>query len=347
MKPSHIAIVGATGMVGRMFMSILEQRDFPLSELRLLASPRSAGQKIAFRGQEKTVHVLDRNSFDGIDIALFSAGAPVSKEFAPIATDSGATVIDNSSAWRMHDNVPLVVPEVNPEALAPEHKLIANPNCSTIQTVMALKPLHDAAGMKRLVISTYQSVSGKGKAAVDEMVAQSKCTLDHEEITCEVFPHPIAFNMLPHIDVFLDDGYTKEEHKMVDETRKIMAVPALPVSATCVRVPVHTGHCVTLNLEFESPFSPTEARNSLEAFPGVVVMDDPENDLYPTPAFAAGKDDVFVGRIRQDPSVKNGLNLWVVSDNLRKGAALNTIQIAELLLGRTKPFSNDRPATKH
>lgn len=332
MKKYNVAIVGATGMVGQEFLNILAERKFPIAELRLLASERSTGTTITFEGTEIEVQTLTTDSFKGIEIALFSAGAGVSRQFSPIAAEAGARVIDNSSAFRMENHIPLIVPEVNPHAVKDSDRIIANPNCSTIQMVVAAKPLHDAAKMKRLVISTYQSVSGKGKAAMDEMHEQAHAYLAKSKIECKEFPHQIAFNMLPHIDVFQDDGYTKEEIKMINETRKIMEVPELPITATCVRVPVAVGHCVSLNAEFHEPLDPDEARSVLENFHGVTLMDDPANDVYPTPAFSAGKDDVFVGRIRKDNSVKHGLNLWIVSDNLRKGAALNTIQIAELLI---------------
>ncbi len=331
MKKFNVAVVGATGMVGRTFISILQERNFPIDELKLLASKRSIGQKLKFRDQEIAVEELTSNSFNGVDIALFSAGAGISCKFAPIAADSGTTVIDNSSAFRMDENIPLIVPEVNPHALKPDHKIIANPNCSTIQMVVAAKPLHDKAKIKRLVISTYQSVSGKGKDAVDEMMRQTKAFLNSEKITPKEFPHQIAFNMLPQIDVFDENGDTKEEIKMINETRKIMCEPDLAITATCVRVPVSSSHCVSLNAEFENPITPENARAVLSDFPGIIVMDNPAENVYPTPAFGGGKDEVFVGRIRKDLSVKNGLNLWIVSDNLRKGAALNTIQIAELL----------------
>lgn len=284
-----------------------------------------------FGTEEMEVRELTSDSLEDIDIALFSAGGSISQKYAPVAAEAGATVIDNSSAWRMHDEVPLVVPEVNPHALTPNNGIIANPNCSTIQMVVPLRPLHEAAGLKRLVVSTYQAVSGKGKNAVEEMISQTEQLSVGGLVTPQEFPHQIAFNALPHIDVFLEDGYTKEEQKMVNETRKIMEIPGLPVSATCVRVAVRTGHCVSLNAEFEASITPSQARRALSGFPGIVVMDDPAKDSYPTPVFAEGRDEVFVGRIRKDPSVENGLNLWIVSDNLRKGAALNTVQIAELL----------------
>lgn len=332
MKKQNVAIVGATGVVGRTFIQILEERDFPIAGLRLLASQKSVGQKIQFKQQEFAVELLEPQSFKEIDFALFSAGAGVSREFSPIAAEAGATVIDNSSAFRMDENAALVVPEVNPHALNSQQRIISNPNCSTIQMVVAAKPLHDAGTIKRIVVSTYQAVSGKGKDAVEELKTQSSAVLQNQKISTDVFPHQIAFNALPHIDKFHADGNTLEEMKMVNETRKIMELPNLPVSATCVRVPVYTGHSISLNLEFEKPLEVEKARQILSEAPGVVLMDHPQDEVYPTPAFAAGRDEVFVGRIRRDDSVEHGLNLWVVSDNLRKGAALNAIQIAEELI---------------
>jgi aspartate-semialdehyde dehydrogenase len=329
MKNYNVAIAGATGLVGRKFISILEQRNFPVADIRFLASERSAGKKLKFREQEFPVEVLKEDSFKGMDFALFSAGGSVSLKFAPFAAESGATVIDNSNAWRMNEKVPLIVPEVNAHALNGDHKIIANPNCSTIQMVVAIKPLHDVAKIKRVVVSTYQSVSGKGNAAVDDLKRDSATYLQDPTKT---HPKQFAFNAVPHIDVFLEDDSTKEETKMVNETRKIMGEPNMPVSATCVRVPVETGHCCSINLEFESPLDAQAAREILSTAPGIIVMDDPKEQIYPTPLMAAGKDEVFVGRIRKDVSVKNGLNLWVVADNVRKGAALNAIQIAELLI---------------
>lgn len=329
MKAYNVAIVGATGLVGRTFISILEQRNFPVANIRFLASERSAGKRLSFCGKEIPVEVLKEDSFKGMDFALFSAGGSVSLKFAPIAAESGATVIDNSSAWRMNENVPLIVPEVNPHALQREHKIVANPNCSTIQLVVAIKPLHDAARIKRIVVSTYQAVSGKGQAAVDDLKRDAAAYLQNSN---NVNAKQYAFNAVPHIDVLLDDASTKEETKMVNETRKIMGEPNLPVSATCVRVSVENGHSCSVNLEFERPLEPQQAREILRSAPGVIVMDDPKEPIYPTPLFVSGKDDVFVGRIRKDPSVKYGLNLWVVADNVRKGAALNAVQIAEMLI---------------
>lgn len=329
MKTYNVAIAGATGLVGRNFIPILEQRNFPVANIRFLASERSAGKRLPFRGKEFPVEVLKEDSFKGMDFALFSAGGSVSLKFAPIAAESGATVIDNSNAWRMNENVPLIVPEVNPHALNGKHKIIANPNCSTIQMVVAIKPLHDAAKIKRIVVSTYQAVSGKGKDAVDALKRDATSYLQ-DSTKFNWKQH--AFNAVPHIDVFLDDDSTKEETKMVNETRKIMGEPNMPVSATCVRVPVETGHCCSVNLEFERSITPQQAREILRSAPGVIVMDDPKEQIYPTPLLAAGKDEVFVGRIRKDSSVKYGLNLWVVADNVRKGAALNAVQIAEMLI---------------
>jgi len=332
MKKQNVAIVGATGVVGRTFIQILEERNFPISGLRLLASQKSVGQKIQFNREEFAVELLEPQSFKEIDFAFFSAGAGVSREFSPIAAEAGATVIDNSSAFRMDENTALVVPEVNPHALNSDQRIIANPNCSTIQMVVAAKPLHDAGTIKRIVVSTYQAVSGKGKDAVEELKTQSGAVLQNQKISTDVFPHQIAFNALPHIDKFHADGNTFEEIKMVNETRKILELPDLPVSATCVRVPVYTGHSISLNLEFKKPLEVERARQILSETPGVVLMDHPQDEVYPTPVFAAGRDEVFVGRIRRDDSVEHGLNLWVVSDNLRKGAALNAIQIAEELI---------------
>ena len=332
MKKYKVSVVGATGMVGRTFVELLEERNFPVSELRLLASENSAGEKMVFSDKEIKVAALNEDSFEGINFAFFSAGTEISKKFSPIAVKAGAIVIDNSSAFRMTEGVPLVVPEVNPDALQRHAGIIANPNCSTIQMVVVAKPLHDAAAIKRIVVSTYQSVSGKGKDALTELRQQCEDLFTDKELNTEVFPHQIAFNLIPQIDIFLDDGYTKEELKMVMESRKIMGLPDLPVSATCVRVPVFNSHGISLNLEFEQPIDVKTARSILSETPGVTVLDEPGKSLYPTPQSASDKDDVFVGRIRKDDSIENGLNLWVVADNLRKGAALNAIQIAEKML---------------
>jgi len=320
-------------MVGQAMREILEERDFPMSALRLLASERSRGKRFTFRGEELEVEVLDEGSFRDIDFALFSAGASISKRFAPVAVEAGALVVDNSSAFRMDEGVPLVVPEVNPQDAFEHGGIIANPNCSTIQMVVVLKPLHDRSPMRRVVVSTYQSVSGTGKNAVEELEVQTREAQEGREPAAQVYPHPIAFNCLPHIDVFLPGGHTKEEMKMVGETRKIMGLPDLPVSATAVRVPVFVGHSESVNVEFEEAIDADEARSILREAPGVEVVDDPEKALYPLALDAAGKDPCYVGRIRADTSCPRALNLWIVSDNLRKGAALNAVQIAELISG--------------
>jgi len=332
MKECSVAIVGATGAVGEEMRKVLEQRNFPVKNLVLLASERSEGRRLTFRRAGIAVAALTKDSFKGVDIALFSAGASISKEFAPAAVDAGAIVIDNSSAFRMDEDVPLVVPEVNPEDVQEHNGIIANPNCSTIQMVVVLKPIHDAAGIKRIVVSTYQAVSGTGKKAVHELRQQTKTILADGDAKIEVYPHQIAFNVLPHIDVFLDNGYTKEEMKMVSETQKIMHDPGLKVTATCVRVPVFVGHSEAVNIETEKKISVSKVKNILGNAPGVEVVDDLEQNLYPLPVEAEGKDACYVGRIRKDESIENGINLWVVSDNLRKGAALNAVQIAELLI---------------
>ncbi|MCG8604989.1 aspartate-semialdehyde dehydrogenase [bacterium] len=332
MREHKVAIVGATGVVGRKFVEILEERRFPISELRLLASPKSAGERLKFVDKEIPVQVLNETSFSGIDFAFFSAGAGISERFVPIAADSGATVIDNSSAFRMDKNVPLVVPEVNARALEVHDRIIANPNCSTIQMVVAANPLHREASIRRIVVSTYQSVSGKGRKAIMDLKDQTRSYLGGET-SPENESSSMVFNLLPHIDVFVEDNQTKEELKMVQETRKIFELPDLRISATCVRVPVVNCHSISLNLEFERPISPEQACDILSQSPGVVVMDNPSEGIYPTPVQASGKDAVFVGRIRKDASSQYGLNLWVVSDNLRKGAALNAVQIAEKLIG--------------
>ena len=324
----RVAIAGATGAVGREMLRILEERKFPAEEVVLLASERSVGRKIPFRDSELTVSRLTEDAFVGVDLALFSCGASRSLEFAPAAVKAGAVVVDNSSAFRLDEGVPLVVPEVNVDALDSHGGVIANPNCSTIQLVVALKPLHDAARIKRIVVSTYQAVSGAGQAAIDEMQAQIK----GDTAAPKKMPHEIAFNCLPHIDVFLEGGHTKEEKKMVDETRKIMSAPHLAVSATCVRVPVFNAHSESVNVEFEESVSPEEARALLARAPGVEVVDDVESFAYPMPKDADGEDPVYVGRIRRDDSQENTLNLWVVADNLRKGAGLNAVQIAEALI---------------
>jgi len=333
-KDYHVAIVGATGLVGGEFIRILEQRRFPLASLRLYASDRSAGKKLSFRGEVMEVEETVPESFEGVDIALFSAGAEISRHFSPIAAKMGTVVVDNSSAFRMDADIPLVVPEVNPEDIKKHKGIIANPNCSTIQMVVALYPLHKVNPIKRIIVATYQAVSGTGSAAVEELRTQARQVLDGQETAPHVYPHQIAFNLLPEIDVFLDSGYTKEEWKMVEETRKIMHAPDIAVSPTCVRVPVFVSHSEAVHVEFASPISPEDASRILAEAPGVKVLDDTTVSLYPQPWPAAGTDEVYVGRIRQDHTDKNALEMWVVSDNLRKGAALNTIQIAEEMIKR-------------
>jgi aspartate-semialdehyde dehydrogenase len=334
MKRYKVAIVGATGLVGQEFIKVLEQRNFPIASIDLLASDRSAGKKLFVTHQEVEVKETVPESFKEIEIALFSAGAEVSRYFSPIAAQSGAVVIDNSSAFRMVSSVPLVVPEVNPEDIKWHRGIIANPNCSTIQMVVALYPLHKVNPIKRIIVDTYQAVSGTGKAAVEELTTQARQVLDGQNTTPHVYPHQIAFNVLPEIDVFLDNAYTKEEWKVVEETRKIMHADDLAISATCARVPVFTGHSEAVNIEFSRPMPPDEARRILTQAPGVKVLDDPAISLYPQPWPVVGSDDVFVGRIRQDASHRCGLTMWVVADNLRKGAALNAVQIAEEMIKR-------------
>ena len=334
MKGYRVAIVGATGLVGREFIKVLEQRNFPMSSIHLLASDRSAGKKLFVTHREIEVREAVPESFDGIDIALFSAGTETSRYFSPIAVQSGAVVIDNSSAFRMMPNVPLVVPEVNPEDIDWHKGIIANPNCSTIQLVVALYPLHKVNPIKRIIADSYQAVSGTGSVAVEELTTQAKQVLGGQTTIPHVYPHQIAFNVLPEIDVFLDNGYTKEEWKLVEETRKIMHAADIAISATCVRVPVFMGHSEAIHVEFSRPMSADEARRILAQAPGVKVLDDPAISLYPQPWSAAGTDEVFVGRIRQDASHPHGLTMWVVADNLRKGAALNAVQIAEETIKR-------------
>jgi len=327
-----VAVVGATGAVGNEMIAVLEERDFPVDSIRLFASERSEGVRLNFKGQEIPVETLKEESFQGIDIALFSAGAERSKIWAPIAAKSGCVVIDNSSQWRMDPEVPLVVPEVNPHDLKWHKGIIANPNCSTIQMVVALKPIHDVAKIKRIVVTTFQAVSGTGKKAMDELLQQTVALLNFKDIEIKVYPHQIAFNVLPHIDKFLENGYTKEEMKMVNETKKIMGDPSIRVTATTVRVPVFRGHSESVNIETEKKITAPEVREILSKSLGVVVIDNPEKNEYPLPIYASGRDEVFVGRIREDESIENGINMWVVSDNLRKGAALNAVQIAEELI---------------
>jgi aspartate-semialdehyde dehydrogenase len=332
-KPAYtVAVVGATGAVGTEMIEVLEERKFPVGELRPLASSRSAGGTVSFNGRDIAIKELTTDSFAGVDLALFSAGAEISREFAPIAARAGAVVVDNSAAWRMDNEVPLVVPEVNRADIAKHHGIIANPNCSTIQMVVALKPLHDAARIMRVVVTTFQSVSGTGKEAMDELLEECSDLLSFKEASPKVYPYQIAFNCLPHIDDFLPSGYTKEEMKMLHETRKIMGDDSIRVTATTVRVPVYVGHSEAVNIETEKKLSVNEARALLSEAPGVLLYDDPAHKIYPMPIDAAGRDEVFVGRIREDESVPNGLNLWIVADNLRKGAALNAVQIAEELI---------------
>ncbi len=330
----RVAIVGATGLVGQEFIRVLEQRNFPVAELRLFASDRSAGRRLKFKGEELPVFETSEEGFKGVELALFSAGAEVSREWAPVAARAGAVVIDNSAAWRMDPEVPLVVPEVNPDDVTWHRGIIANPNCSTIQMVVAINPIHRVNRIRRVIVATYQSVSGSGSAAMDELRAQAEAILRGEPVEPAVYPHQIGFNLLPHIDRFYEDGYTKEELKMLQETRKIMHEPELPVSATCVRVPVFIGHSEAVHMELSEPMSPAEARRVLGQAPGVVVLDDPARNVYPMPWEAAGRDEVFVGRIREDKALEPGLAMWVVADNVRKGAALNAIQIAEELIRR-------------
>jgi len=331
-KKYNVAVMGATGAVGSCFLNILEERKFPIKNLRLLASERSKGKKLKFAGKAYPVEILTHDSFKDIDIVLASAGASRSLEFLPSAVKAGAVCVDNSSAFRMDKNVPLVVPEVNPEKIKENKGIIANPNCSTIQMVVALWPIHKAARIKRIVVTTFQAVSGAGQKKINELWDQSRVFLAKKKVTPVEFPHPIAFNLIPQIDVFLENGYTKEEIKMVNETQKIMGDASIQVNATCVRVPVFYAHSESVNIETEKPISPDEVRKLLSKAEGVTVIDDPENKSYPMPIFAEGKDDTFVGRIRKDESIKNGISMWVVSDNIRKGAALNAIQIAERLI---------------
>ncbi len=341
----HVAVVGATGAVGREMVSVLQERQFPCSSLRLIASEQSKGSEFESNEETFLVDSLNADSFKGVDIALFSAGAKISQEYAPLAQAAGAIVIDNSSFFRMEPQVPLVVPEVNAvelharlAELAPGAGLIvANPNCSTIQLAVILKPLHEAAGLKRVVVSTYQSVSGAGKKGMDELWEQTLAIFQQKDLKCEKFAHQIAFNCIPHCDVFLENGYTKEEMKIVHESRKILGIPDLRITCTAVRVPVFMCHSESVNVETERPLSPDSARELLSASPGIIIMDRPEESSYPVAVDVAGTDATFVGRIRRDESVPNGLNLWIVADNLRKGAALNAVQIAEIVLRHRSP----------
>ncbi|OGR00757.1 MAG: aspartate-semialdehyde dehydrogenase [Deltaproteobacteria bacterium RIFOXYD12_FULL_50_9] len=329
-----VAVVGATGAVGGAMLNVLERRDFPIKELRLLASERSVGKKLLFRGKEIAVQELTKDSFTGVDVALFSAGAARSLEFAPAAAAAGAVVVDNSSAFRMDVDIPLVVPEVNPHAIAQYKKrgIIANPNCSTIQMLVALKPILDKVGIKRIVVSTYQAVSGTGAKAIEELKNQVQDYAAGNPIKNKVYPYQIAFNCLPQIDSFLDNGYTKEEMKMVNETRKIFEDPTIGVTATAVRVPVIYGHSESVNIETKKKISAAEVKALLANAPGVKLVDDPSRQQYPLALDCAGKFETLVGRIREDESIANGINLWVVADNILKGAALNAVQIAEVLI---------------
>ena len=338
MKKYNVAILGATGAVGQEFLNLIEERNFPFAELKMLASKRSAGKKIQFMGKEYTVEEATEDSFKGVDIALFAGGA-ASKTFAPAAVKAGAVVIDNSSAFRMDPEVPLVVPEVNPEAIANHKGIIANPNCSTIIMVMALKPLYNVSKIKRVVVSTYQAVSGGGKEAMAELEEQVKAINEGRPVVANILPgaslakhYQIAFNLIPQIDVFKDNLYTKEEMKMIDETKKIMSDDSMRITATTIRVPVYRSHAESVNVEFEDEISVEKAREVLAAFPGVTLNDNPDEQIYPMPLETSGKDDVEVGRIRKDYSIDNALNFWVCGDQIRKGAALNALQIAEYMI---------------
>ncbi|MDK1031670.1 MAG: aspartate-semialdehyde dehydrogenase [Planctomycetia bacterium] len=336
-KKRHLAVVGATGAVGEAFRQVLQDREFPYESIRFVASARSAGKRVMFAGKRYTVQELARGVFDGVDLALFSIPKDLSRKWAPRAVEAGAVVVDNSNAFRMEPDVPLVIPEVNPEDVANHKGIIANPNCSTIGMVVALNPLHKVAGIKRVVVTTMQSVSGASREAVLECLAESRAVLAGKKYVREIFPHQIAFNCLPQIpqaDAFDENGYTSEEMKLLHETRKIMHAPQIRVTMTCVRVPVIVGHSEAVNIEFEKPLSADEAREILSAAPGVVVQDDPSKEIYPLATEVEGKDETYVGRIRQDFTIPDnrGLNIWVVTDNLRKGAATNAVQIAELLI---------------
>lgn len=338
MKKYNVAILGATGAVGQEFLNLIEERNFPFAELKMLASKRSAGKKIQFMGKEYTVEEATEDSFKGVDIALFAGGA-ASKTFAPAAVKAGAVVIDNSSAFRMDPEVPLVVPEVNPEAIASHKGIIANPNCSTIIMVMALKPLYNVSKIKRVVVSTYQAVSGGGKEAMAELEEQVKAINEGRPVVANILPgaslakhYQIAFNLIPQIDVFKDNLYTKEEMKMIDETKKIMSDDSMRITATTIRVPVYRSHAESVNVEFEDEISVEKAREVLAAFPGVTLTDNPDEQIYPMPLETSGKNDVEVGRIRKDYSTDNALNFWVCGDQIRKGAALNALQIAEYMI---------------
>jgi aspartate-semialdehyde dehydrogenase len=331
-KEYNVAVLGATGAVGREMLKSLQDRGFPVKSVRPLASPRSAGSTVEFDGRDVKVELVGPGSFEGQDIALFSAGSTASQEYAPIAAKSGCVVVDNSSCWRQDPRVPLIIPEVNANAVKRHRGIIANPNCSTIQMLVALKPIYDAVGIKRVVVSTYQSVSGTGQKGVEELAEQTRLLFNSQEYPPKVYPHRIAFNCLPHIDVFTDNGYTKEEMKMVNETIKIFDDPGIKVTATCVRVPVFYSHSEAIWIETGRPIKPEAARELLARAPGILVQDDPAANVYPLASEAAGREEVFVGRIRADNTLENGLAMWVVSDNLKKGAATNAVEIAELLI---------------
>ncbi|MDR1607726.1 MAG: aspartate-semialdehyde dehydrogenase [Deltaproteobacteria bacterium] len=340
-KEYNVGVLGATGAVGQEMLKNLADRGFPVKTLRPLASPRSAGQKIEFEGSEVVVKPVGPDAFNGLDICLFSAGGDASGEWAEIAARAGAVVVDNSSRWRMDPRVPLIIPEVNPGAIKKHKGIIANPNCSTIQMLVALKPIYDAVGIRRIVVSTYQSVSGTGQKGIEELSDQVKKLLSAQDATNKVYPHRIAFNCLPHIDVFLDNDYTKEEMKMVNETLKIFDDQNIRVSATCVRVPVFFCHSESIWIETGRPISAEAARELLTRAPGILVVDKPAENAYPLPSEASGRDEVFVGRIRADLSHDNGLTMWVVADNLRKGAATNAVEIAELLIREPELIKTD------
>ncbi len=332
-KTFNVSVAGATGAVGNQMITCLEERNFPVKSIKYLASHRSAGRKLRFKGDTVEVEEMTEHSFKGVDIALFSAGGSTSKQFAPIAAESGCVVVDNSNQWRMDPDVPLVVPEVNPHAIAQYTKkgIIANPNCSTIQMVVPLKPIHQKFEIKRIVVSTYQAVSGTGKKAIDELFDQTRAMLNFRECENKVYPHRIAFNCLPHIDAFMDNGYSKEEIKMVNETRKILEDDGIGITATTVRVPVFYGHSESVNIETNQPISAAEVKTLLEKEPGILVVDDPGKNRYPLAIDAADRDEILVGRIREDESIQNGINMWIVADNIRKGAATNATQIAQVL----------------
>src|SRR5262245_41013084 len=343
-RPLTVAVVGATGVVGRTMIQVLNEREFPVGELRLLASERSAGRTLSIDGQTHDIHEATPAAFEGVDIALFSAGAGASRELAPAAAKCGATVIDNSSAWRMDPDIPLVVSQVNPDDLEGHEGIIANPNCSTMQLVPVLMALRDAVGIERVVVDTYQSVSGTGADALAELEGQIRAHVAGEPKEASVYPHPIAFNALPEIDVFLDNGYTREEWKIVTESRKILHLPDLRISCTAVRIPVFVAHSEAVHVETTEPLTPARARQLFGAVPGVVIQDDPAGHEYPLASQAAGKDEIFVGRVRQDPSIEGGRGIafWVVSDNLRKGAATNAVELAEELIARDLVLARSR-----